>query len=270
MNYYSHHIGDFRSATSHMDRLERALYREMLDIYYDNEAPLPLEKATIYRKTAARSEEDRAAVDALLSEFFTQESDGYHNKRADKEIAAYHAKADVSRENGKLGGRPRKPIEELENPEITKQVITDNPGQSHAKADRKATSNQEPVTSNQTNSKAVQRGSRLPADWFPTVSDIEYFQNKRPELALDAIAEGFRDYWLGSGKVKADWAATWRVWVQNQKGPPSRAAPSTPTKFDPVAHINRPRNPAHERTIDIDQYGEPILEMVRPASSVGR
>ena len=215
MNYYSHHIGDFRSATSHMDRLERALYREMLDIYYDNEAGLPLDKDIIYRKTAARSVEDKAMVDQILAEFFTQEVDGYHNKRADKEIAIYHAKADISRENGKRGGRPRKEIGVLDNPEETQQVISGNPDLTQRKADHKLTKNQEPRTR--------ERGAtamRLPEDWLPDDALIAFCRQERNDLDPIEVAEKFRDYWLGvpgAKGCKASWPATFRNWVRNEK-----------------------------------------------------
>ncbi|MGE8450704.1 MAG: DUF1376 domain-containing protein, partial [Pseudomonadales bacterium] len=38
MNHYPHHIGDFNTATRHLSRLERAIYRDMRDMYCDTEA----------------------------------------------------------------------------------------------------------------------------------------------------------------------------------------------------------------------------------------
>ncbi|WP_017817091.1 YdaU family protein [Acinetobacter baumannii] len=37
MNYYQHHIGDFNNATRHLSLIERAIYRDLLDMYYDTE-----------------------------------------------------------------------------------------------------------------------------------------------------------------------------------------------------------------------------------------
>ena len=39
MNYYQHHIGDFNNATRHLSLVERAIYRDLLDMYYDTEQP---------------------------------------------------------------------------------------------------------------------------------------------------------------------------------------------------------------------------------------
>lgn len=59
------------------------------------------------------------------------------------------------------------------------------------------------------------RGTRLPADWKPTLEAAKFAR----ELGLDvvAVADQFRDYWIaraGSGGVKLDWLATWRNWCR--------------------------------------------------------
>lgn len=131
MFYYDHHIGDFRSATIHMNRLERAIYRELLDIYYDTEIPLPLDKSKVYRMVSARESEEMRIVDQILDDFFIGCDDGYHNKRADHEIDIYRKKAESARENGKKGGRPPK-----NNPKITQSVLLANPEETGSKANQ--------------------------------------------------------------------------------------------------------------------------------------
>ena len=58
VNFYPHHIGDFNNATRHLTRTERSVYRDMLDMYYDTELPLPLDSKTLSRKLLARSDEE--------------------------------------------------------------------------------------------------------------------------------------------------------------------------------------------------------------------
>ena len=43
MKHYPFHVSDFRSATAHLTRLERSIYRDLLDMYYELEHSLPLE-----------------------------------------------------------------------------------------------------------------------------------------------------------------------------------------------------------------------------------
>lgn len=91
MKHYPHHIGDFNNATRHLTRLERSVYRDMLDLYYDTEQPLTLDLADLCRKLIARSNEESTAVEQVLNEFFTETPDGWFHERCDAEIAAYRA-----------------------------------------------------------------------------------------------------------------------------------------------------------------------------------
>lgn len=104
MNYYEHHIGDYIKATAHLSMLEDAAYRRLIDAYYTKEAPLPADRKACHRLTRATSKPERDAVDTILDEFFTLESDGWHQSRCDEEIAKYIEKrpaAEEKREHNK-------------------------------------------------------------------------------------------------------------------------------------------------------------------------
>lgn len=87
LNYYPLHIGDYLRDTSHLSLLEDGAYRRMLDLYYASERPLPLNLDGLYRLIRAKSKAEREAVDTVLEEFFRRDEDGWHNARADEEIA---------------------------------------------------------------------------------------------------------------------------------------------------------------------------------------
>lgn len=97
MNYYEHHIGDYAQATAHLSFVEDAAYSRLIRKYYAEEKPLPGDLKAVQRLAGARTKEERQAVADILEEFFEQESDGWHNKRCDAEIARYHAKQDKAR-----------------------------------------------------------------------------------------------------------------------------------------------------------------------------
>ncbi len=102
MNYYEHHIGDFLKKTAHLSAIEDGIYRRLLDRYYTIEAPLPADLRECCKLARANSKSERDAVKAMLGEFFSLEDDGYHQRRADEEIAKYLAKTperDARREN---------------------------------------------------------------------------------------------------------------------------------------------------------------------------
>ena len=86
MNFYSHHIGDYRSATAHLTFEEDAAYRRLMDIYYMTERPLPLDRRRLHTLTLCQTASNRRAVDAVLAEFFIESSSGFIHKRCESEI----------------------------------------------------------------------------------------------------------------------------------------------------------------------------------------
>lgn len=107
MNYYPHHIGDFNSATRHLTRIERSVYRDLIELYYDTEAPLALDVDKLCRLLIARSEEEQAAVSQVLNEFFVQATQGWTHARCDAEIARYHGNKEAKSAAGKASAAKR-------------------------------------------------------------------------------------------------------------------------------------------------------------------
>lgn len=91
MNYYEHHLGDYAEATSHLTFVEDAAYSRLIRKYYATERPLPADIKAAQRLVAARTPEERTAVESVLREFFELREDGWHNARCDLEIAKYQA-----------------------------------------------------------------------------------------------------------------------------------------------------------------------------------
>ena len=92
MNFYKHHLGDYDSATAHLSWTEDMAYTRLLRVYYRRERGFS-DTAEACRLVRALAKVERDAVSTVLAEFFNQESDGWHNTRADEEIAAYQAQA---------------------------------------------------------------------------------------------------------------------------------------------------------------------------------
>ena len=101
MNYYEHHLGDYAQATAHLSFVEDAAYSRLLRKYYAEEKALPAELRAVQRLVGARTDEEREAVQVVLEEFFTLESDGWHNKRADSEIAKVIEKREKAKKSAK-------------------------------------------------------------------------------------------------------------------------------------------------------------------------
>jgi uncharacterized protein YdaU (DUF1376 family) len=106
VNYYERHLGDYARDTSHLSMLEHGAYGALLDRYYATERPIPA--ADAHRYAGARTPDERAAVDAVLRDFFHLDGDVYRHHRCDAEIARAYVRIEAARSNGKMGGRPRK------------------------------------------------------------------------------------------------------------------------------------------------------------------
>lgn len=102
MNFYAFNIGDYTAATAHLSWNEDMAYRRMLDAYYSREAPLPLDRRQLYRLVRASEQAMREAVDTVLEEFFDERADGWHNDRADEEIAKTAIKKEKARASAML------------------------------------------------------------------------------------------------------------------------------------------------------------------------
>jgi uncharacterized protein YdaU (DUF1376 family) len=209
VNYYPHHIGDFNNATRHLTRVERALYRELIELYYDTERPLPADDFPwICKKVLADSQTDRDAVKAILKEFFDLEGDVYRHRRCDREIASYRAKQEAAIKAGRASAESRL------NRKGTRVQRTLN----RRSTSVQPTNNQEPRTIVEAPQRS--RGSRLPSDWEPDQELKAWASTERPDLDFDVTLARFRDYWAaipGGRGVKLDWPATFRNWVRQEK-----------------------------------------------------
>jgi len=90
VNFYEHHLGDYAKDTAHLSMLEDGAYRRLLDRYYATEQPIA--EGQPFRVARAHSRDEKAAVEAVLSEFFKLVDGYWHNDRADEEIAKFRAK----------------------------------------------------------------------------------------------------------------------------------------------------------------------------------
>ena len=90
MNFYERHLGDYAKEAGHLSLLEHGVYTLLMDRYYSTEQGIPADQA--HRLSRARTSDERAAVDAVLGEFFILEGGVYINLRAQAVIAAYQEK----------------------------------------------------------------------------------------------------------------------------------------------------------------------------------
>ena len=139
MHYYKFNIGDYARSTRHLSNEEDLAYRRLIDMYYENEAPIPLETQWVARRIRVAAE----VVEIVLQDMFERTEDGWKHARCEADIADYHKSAQRNRENGKRGGRPKSVNKKpTENPVGSQSDASGNPVVT-------LTTNHKPLTTNQ-------------------------------------------------------------------------------------------------------------------------
>jgi len=135
VHFYQKNIGDFNNATRHLTRVERSLFSDAIELYYDTEKPLTSDVNKLNRLLLAHSQDEKDALLTVLAEFFTLTDDGYFNKRCNEEILKYQSYMDSKSKAGKASAEKR-----------AKQKAT---CVKHVFNTRATKQNQEPLTINQ-------------------------------------------------------------------------------------------------------------------------
>lgn len=160
MHYYPHNIGDFDKATRHLKRIERSVYRDMLDLYYDTEKPLPLDIGWICRRIIATSNEELTAVEQVLNEFFIKTPDSWFHARCDAEIIDFKNNQSQKSAAGKASAAAR----QLRKEQALNGRLTDVEQTNHGASTKQ---NQETETKPETKENTTPDGFIVFWDTFP-------------------------------------------------------------------------------------------------------
>lgn len=139
MHYYKFNIADYRKDTGHLSTIEHGIYRQLIDWYYLDEQPIPEETQVVIRQLRLGSDEVNFLRN-VLDDFFVLGKTGYTHKRIEVEIKDYQEQAEKNKNNGKLGGRPKKtqvvmsglPDESQNNPNHEPLTINHKPKRENA------------------------------------------------------------------------------------------------------------------------------------------
>lgn len=163
MHFYPHNISDFNNATRHLTRVQRSVYRDAIERYYDKEMPLDGSDFTrLCRVLLCVSDEEIDALKVVLDEFFTLDDGAYRNYRCDSEIEKYRLNTTAKARAGKASAEARK------NKRITPVE--------HVLNSVEQTNNQELITNNQeprTNKKDITPTAQTAA---PKKTELDYSQ----------------------------------------------------------------------------------------------
>ena len=146
MHYYTHNIKTFDQATRHLTRVERSLYRDLIELYYDAESPLQAgDFDRLARKVIANSEDEKAALRYVLDEFFVLSGDVYHHEYCDEKIAEYRENSSKKSKAGKASAAARSKKKEQESSGVEQSL------NKCATNHKPLTTNHKPVTNSNNN-----------------------------------------------------------------------------------------------------------------------
>jgi uncharacterized protein YdaU (DUF1376 family) len=78
---------DYAAKTAHLSLAEHGAYLLLMSHYYTTRLPLPANASVLHRVCRCTTDADRAAVDAILREFFTLDGEVYRHDRIEEELA---------------------------------------------------------------------------------------------------------------------------------------------------------------------------------------
>jgi len=195
MHYYQFNIADYRKDTTHLSRLEHSIYRDLIDWYHLDEAPIPLETQSVMRRLRLATQEEATALACVLKDFFTLGNDGYHHHRIDAAIADYKHACSKNKKNGKKGGRPKAAPSLAKNPVGYDSDATGNPLVT-------LTNNHKPIKE-LVISNDITCQQAAPADHCPHEKILDIYSESLPELS-----QPIKSKWAGSAsavQLKARW-----------------------------------------------------------------
>jgi uncharacterized protein YdaU (DUF1376 family) len=204
--WYAFYPDAYERDAGNLTYVQDSAYRRMLDHYYKTGAPLPADKDSLYRSCRALKREERAAIDFCLGLFFEFRADGYHQQRADDEIAkaveisGKRAKAASNRHNKKSANEDA----------FAEQLHT------HSTA-----TTTEERSSLRDDAKPRAKARRSLPEIFPLEPDQDWARahwlaKGRADLcnAMTEEIEKFRDHHAGRATMSADWPGSWRTWAR--------------------------------------------------------
>jgi uncharacterized protein YdaU (DUF1376 family) len=239
LHYYQFNIGDYRKDTVHLSRLEHSIYRDLIDWYYLDEKPIPVETQSVSRRLRLVSEEEKAALSAVLQDFFCCTQEGWRHKRIDQEIQDYHGMCETNRTNGKKGGRPKK------NPVGSESQPDGNPNQ------EPLTNNQEPVI-NTTRQKAINPPAGVSEDvWKDFCQHRKTLRAAITQTAVDGIdREARKAGWSLEAALRECIVRGWRGFKAEWVNKPLSAKQDAEAKKQELADAIWGRRKDDGRTID--------------------
>lgn len=217
--------GDYWSKTRRLSPSQHHAYLFLLGAtWMNNGQPFADDDEVISGEIGISVSAWRKLRPALLR-YFDLSGGTWRNGKLDEVWAATMQKVEKNRNNGALGGRPKKYHSGEESqqkqpaakPNGSVGKTQPEPNQSHNQSQKEeddanaSSGTQTPAGAS--DARSSKRGTRLAVDWQPDEQDCEFAGSLGLGIGLGDVAAEFRDYWIavpGAKGCKLDWSATFR------------------------------------------------------------
>lgn len=207
MNYYKRHIGDYHKKAGRLSMLEHGAYTLLLDACYDREKFPTKDEAIDW--CWARSSEEVAAVEFVLSKFFNLVDGVYVQSGIQENVIQYHENALKNKQIAIEREESRRLKREQSVHEQARTVHESPPNH------KPLTTNHKPLTSSKDNKVATLQFSE------PSKQDVWSYMfeiGKGSEIEAEKFVDFYQSKGWLVGKVKMkDWKAAVRNWTKSQQ-----------------------------------------------------
>lgn len=250
MHSYQHNIKTFNNATRHLTRVERSLYRDLIELYYDTEQPLDaVDFDRLARRVLAVTVEEKSALKYVLDEFFILTGEVYTHEYCDHVIESFNKLTTAKALAGKASAKARK-----EKAEARKRARKNGAEQNSNENERvlnecsTVVPNQKPETTN--NKPNNNTGDKLPKTYkdldyssWPSLPDQKILSDwmdvrrhkkaRNTQTAIDgigrelvkAVALGYTVDQCITEAVVRSWMGFKAEWMKNSGLSPAQSAP---------------------------------------------
>lgn len=223
MIFYKHFIGDYQRKTAALSMVEHGAYRLMLDEFYSNGEPLPLDRKALYRLVRADGPAERKAVDTILTRFWHESPQGWVNARALEEITFAGTVSTTNRNTALAREAARRAAREAERAEHERDHEPGHAEQHEASTETAPHARDQSHSQSQKKNPRAERGARIPDGWRPSDAALAWAAEDKPDVDTDAATAAFVDYFAaktGQDATALDWDARWRNWIRREKAAP--------------------------------------------------
>lgn len=199
MHYYQFNPSDFKAKTRHLTHLERAFYRELIDLYYETEKPITGDLPKLERLLLAKTDDEKQALLSVLDEFFAFKNGAYHDFEITAKIRAYKWADKKRNAQGTQNGTQAE--------------------QNGTPKNERITNNHKPITNNQEpniNKESASASKKFTKPSFEQVRDYftELKHNNPSEQASIFLDFYDSNGWKVGRNPMKDWQATVRNWIK--------------------------------------------------------